>query len=84
MWVEKKGKYLRPHFRCQSVGTVKFSVGSASQVHFGAALNEHPYPVSRVRNEADRTALLEVQRHDGSLAARAQDQDDAGGAFRAA
>jgi hypothetical protein len=29
--VEKKGKFLMPHFRCQSVGTVKFSVGSAAK-----------------------------------------------------
>ena len=31
MWVEKKGKTLKPHFRCQSVGTVDFSMGSAAK-----------------------------------------------------
>ena len=31
MWVEKKGKTLKPHFRCQSVGTVVFSMGSAAK-----------------------------------------------------
>ena len=31
VWVEKKGKTLKPHFRCQSVGTVDFSMGSAAK-----------------------------------------------------
>ena len=31
MWVEKKVKSLRPHFRFQSVGTVDFSMGSAAK-----------------------------------------------------
>ena len=31
MWVEKKGKTLKPHFRCQPVGTVDFSMGSAAK-----------------------------------------------------
>ena len=48
--VEKKGKFLRLHFRCQSVRTVLIQRGFRSQAHFGAALNEHPYAVPRVRN----------------------------------
>ena len=31
VWVEKKGKTLKPHFRCQPVGTVDFSMGSAAK-----------------------------------------------------
>jgi len=31
VWVEKKGKTLKPHFRCQSVGTVDFSMGSEAK-----------------------------------------------------
>jgi hypothetical protein len=31
MRVEKKGESPRPHFRCQSVGTVEFSMGSAAK-----------------------------------------------------
>jgi hypothetical protein len=82
VWVANKRKFIRPHFRCKSVGTVDLSVGSA-QVHFGAALNEHPYPVPRVRNEADSIVILGIRRPDGSLAARAQGQDYASGASSA-
>ena len=31
VWVENKGKTLKPHCRCQPVGTVDFSMGSAAK-----------------------------------------------------
>jgi len=60
------------------------SAWAPQQIHFGAALNDHPYPLPRVLNEADGAVFLEVQLHAGLLVTCAQDQGDAGGAFRAA
>ena len=81
VWVEKKGKTLKSHFRCQSVGTVDFSMGSEAKSTSAQPSTNIPIQCPEC---GTKPMAQFFWKYKGSLAARALDKDDAGGAFGAA